>query len=79
MQRGNCRVCGKPLKDEPAALIMDRAGNRYHFSCWSNLMDVRIQENRDALARRRQKIEKGRKKRGKGSGEEPHTPPSQRP
>ena len=61
MHRGNCRVCGKSLKDEPAALIMDSAGYRYHFSCWRNLMDVRIQENRDAIARRRQKIEKSRR------------------
>jgi hypothetical protein len=79
MHRGNCRVCGKSLKDEPAALITDGAGYRYHFSCWRNLMDVRIEENRDAIARRRQKIEKSRKKLGKGSGEEPHTPPSQSP
>ena len=72
-------MCGKSLKDEPAALIMDSAGYRYHFSCWRNLMDVRIEENRDAIARRRQKIEKSRKKLSKGSGEEPRTPPSQSP
>ena len=72
-------MCGKALKDEPTALLMDRAGYRYHFWCWDNLMDVWIQKNRDAIAERRQRIEeKGLKKLGKGSGEAPRTPPPQR-
>jgi hypothetical protein len=57
VNRGDCRACGKRLNHEPAAILMDRDGHRYHFLCWRNLMDVRIQENRETLAATRDTID----------------------
>lgn len=67
MHRGSCRGCGKPLKDQPAALTMDDAGYRYHFACWSQVADTRIQANRQA-AKRRKKIKKARGKSARARG-----------
>jgi hypothetical protein len=46
---------------------MDDAGYRYHFACWSQVADTRIQANRQA-AKRRKKIKKARGKSARARG-----------
>jgi hypothetical protein len=56
MRRGDCSLCSKPLHDEPGPVVMDRAGVSYHLACWCRLMDIRIQETRDLIAKNRAKL-----------------------
>jgi len=48
----DCAVCSKPLAD--STVVTDHKGLRYHITCWCRLMDVRIQETRDALRRQKE-------------------------
>jgi hypothetical protein len=62
MNRGDCRVCEKPLLDQPGPVLMDREGHSYHFLCWRDMLDKRIQEQRERIAEQKPTIE-ARKKR----------------
>jgi hypothetical protein len=58
---------------------MDDAGYRYHFVCWSQVADTRIQANRQAAAKRRTKIKKARGKSARSPGRTSRdTPPKRR-
>ena len=75
MRRGSCQVCEKSLQDDPAPVLMDRQGYRYHFLCWRNLMDVRIQENREAIATHRSRSEATKRKlSGAADGDSARSP-----
>jgi len=46
-----CALCEKPLPEVSGPEIMDRQGHVYHFSCWRKLIDITIQEQRQAAGK----------------------------
>ena len=51
MQRGLCAICSKRLVEQ--TVLMDRDGVSYHLQCWVRMMDIRTQETRDAIRKRK--------------------------
>ena len=47
-----CFLCSKPLPDVKGPELMDRQGRVYHLTCWCRMIDVAVQERRETIADR---------------------------
>jgi hypothetical protein len=67
MYSQQCRQCSNRIgSDGPS--VLGPEGHYYHFTCWCQMMDVRVQEHREAIAKRQAQIAAWHGKRDKPHG-----------